>query len=121
MDVEFVYDTKNKRHSVDMTGEHALVAQFLNAEVEVAQKDPSAILALLQTLESREQTLLPFVEWTMEVEDDDLRILHNALYQSNHEHSDFAPSSADWQLSVECGKQDMIDLLTSWAEFVRYE
>mgnify|MGYP000430150124 FL=1 len=121
MDVEFVYDTRNKRHSVDMTGEHALVAQFLNTELDVSRKDPAAISRLLHTLESQDTGLIRFVEWTLELKEDDVRICHNAHYLADESHPEFAPNSADWQVHVQCGRQDMIELLASWAEFVRDE
>ena len=118
MDVEFIYDTINKRHSIEIQGEQAVVARFLSAELEVKSRNTSAIEALILELSQHDEKQLRFVEWTLDFDNEEVRVRHNSLFHNEADHPEFGAGSADWQLATECGKEDMIALLVNWVEFV---
>ena len=119
MDVEYIYDSQNKNHQIDIIGEHSTIGRFLSCELQVHREDVSAIESFITQLKQSKTQQVNFVEWTVEVEKDELKIFHNSILSGSETQTEFDIGSADWQLSSECGKEDLILVLENWADFVK--
>jgi len=127
MDVEYIYDTSSKQHQIDIIGEHSTIGRFLSTELDVHKEDATAIESFIDKLSCNNTHQVQFVEWTVEIDKDELKITHNSVLNHSFLKPDvevgsepeFEVGSADWQLSSECGRQDLILVLENWADFVK--
>ena len=121
MDVEFIYNTQTRSHTIEIEGEHACIAAFLNSEFKVSKGDTSEIETFLSQLEKSEVTRFKFIEWTVDVDADEIQVIHNSEFLDGVDALDSEGVNEFVRLSTSCGKVDMMALLVNWADFVANE
>lgn len=120
MDCEFTYNYHDKSHGVVTFSEHIAVGIFLSQEFGQYREDQiKNIEQLLVTLESEQNKQIEFSDWVIELEDEGVSVKHNTLCskEPDIEEPD-VEGYLDWELIAKCGKDDMVDLVSSWLSFV---
>lgn len=118
MDFEFIYDYKTKRHSVVTGSEQKAVGVFLSQELD---GDIAKLEDLLARLTLREAKI-EYTEWSVEVEEEEAFVFHHSILASESESDSNEHSSyLDWEVSAKCGKDDFIELVSSWMSFIEGE
>lgn len=122
MDYEFIFDTNTKIHSVEVAGEQFAVGRFLNTEFVVDDNSVEQLNDLITLLETTTEGVTEFIEWSIEIDRDDLVITHSSQLETKSEKENAAQleqdlSDLEWDFQTECGKADLIELLVAWVDF----
>ena len=125
MDVDFIYDTDNKIHTIEFDGDHRALANFLNTEIAPTDKDVSRLNSLVTLLEKHNGSQV-YSEWTLSFDQHEVMIVHNTRYgqglsdqqsQTDSVHSDLNDMS--WEYEYACGKLDLNAVLMDWVDFIQ--
>lgn len=120
MDCEFTYNYQDKSHGVVTCSEHIAIGICLSHEFgQQSEHRLSDIEALLVTLESEHDKRIELNDWVVEIEDEEVCFKHNSLCSTDPDIDEpDVDSYLDWELIAKCGKDDLLDLLSSWLSFV---
>lgn len=122
MDYEFILDTHTKIHTVDVVGEQFAVGRFLNNEFGDVSNAPEKLNDLVDELEAKKEGVIQFTQWCIEVDNDELTIIHVSQLETKSEQDKLTESEQDlsdveWDFQSECGKADLVELLIAWSDF----
>lgn len=117
MDFDFIYDYSNKKHLVNVVGEHGPLGQFLNSELANGGNLVANIQVLIDELENNPVLEKSYIEWNLELDEEDVRIFHHNQVDAGLELEE-GNNLLEWQFEVQCGKGDLIALLLSWLDFI---
>lgn len=122
MDYEFILDTNPKIHTVEVAGEQFAIGRFLNTEFGDVSSAPEKLNDLVDVLEAKKDGVIQFTEWCIEVDNDELTIIHASQLETKTEQdklteSEQSLSDVEWDFQSECGKADLIELLIAWSDF----
>ena len=120
MDVDFIYDSNTGTHSVEIEGDQSVIARCLNGEFPGLREDSSELFSFVQQLREPTASQIRLWEWTIELEPEEVRIVHNSLYLNEELILEPDMSSDGWQWQTECGRDDLLLVLENWLEFVRH-
>lgn len=117
MDVDFIFDTKSKRHRIELNGDHQALASFLNIELAESTDLVDSIGKTIDQLEHTNEGSVHFKEWSLDIDFEDVKVYHhNTILEQ--ELSDELHNYADWHYVSQCGKGDLLELLDSWLTFI---
>lgn len=125
MDVDFIYDTDNKIHTIEFDGDHRALANFLNTEMAPTNKDTSQLNTLITLLETHDGSQV-YSEWTLSFDQHEVMIVHNThlvegqnnkASEADSVHTDLNDMS--WEYEYACGKLDLNAVLLDWVDFIQ--
>ena len=119
MDFEFTYDLTEKTHSLAVLAEHRALGVCLSHELNANENLAFELETLLITLQQEQHKRITLTDWVIEIEEETIAVKHNSLYTDQGELLEpDVDGFMDWELSATCGKDDVIDMLSSWLSFV---
>ena len=117
MDVDYIYNSIDRLHQIELSGEHIALAAFLNSEFKAKRHQTEKLQSFVDAIELG-QKHFEFTEWVVEIDSEEVLIKHISLFQdSNDNHDDYNVMA--WELQSECGYFDLLALLVGWLDFIQ--
>lgn len=114
MDVDFIYDTETRVHSIELDGEHKALANFLNNEFSPNRKDTQRLSEFVTALEQTHGEIC-FSEWTIQLEAEEVQVMNNIQPDQK---TDAEYHLMEWEYQFDCGKLDLLAILLDWIDFI---
>lgn len=119
MDFEFTYDYREKRHGVLVLAEHRAIGMCLSQEYAADRANADGLEILLRQLELGQDSRIELTDWVIDIEDEEVLFRHNSLFTDGEAvFEQNMDSYLDWEISASCGKDDVIELIANWLDFI---
>lgn len=118
MDFEFTYNYREKTFGLVTSSEHRAIGMCLSQEFGEQLLSSNNLDNLLVTLEKEKDKRVELTDWVIDIEEEEVSFFHNSvLGQSAELEQPDVDNYWDWEVSAKCGKDDLIDLVSSWISF----
>ena len=118
MDFEFTYNYREKTFGLVTSSEHRAIGMCLSQEFGEQLLSSNNLDSLLVTLEKEKDKRVELTDWVIDIEEEEVSFFHNSvLGQSAELEQPDVDNYWDWEVSAKCGKDDLIDLVSSWISF----
>lgn len=118
MDFEFTYNYREKTFGLVTSSEHRAIGMCLSQEFGEQLLSSNNLDNLLVTLEQEKDKRVELADWVIDIEEEEVSFFHNSvLGQSAELEQPDVDNYWDWEVSAKCGKDDLIDLVSSWISF----
>lgn len=127
MEYDFIYDRNTLQFSIKLTAEHEVLGRFLLDEFGQQAEACLPLLKQLTALKPQQATQYQGREFLLEVENGEVTLSHNTLFYSGREilpeRQQHKLADDDLQLdeqgmSMQCGLEDLLQLLNEWQRFL---
>eukprot|EP00998_Keelungia_sp_KM082_P005962 NODE_2243_length_1105_cov_37.604294_g2225_i0.p1 GENE.NODE_2243_length_1105_cov_37.604294_g2225_i0~~NODE_2243_length_1105_cov_37.604294_g2225_i0.p1 ORF type:complete len:125 (-),score=3.79 NODE_2243_length_1105_cov_37.604294_g2225_i0:70-444(-) len=118
MDFEFTYNYRDKTFGLVTSSEHRAIGMCLSQEFGDQILVSNKLEELLVTLEKENDKRVELKEWVIDVEEEEVNFFHHSVCNQDAElEQPDVDNYWDWEVSARCGKDDLIDLVSSWLAF----
>lgn len=118
MDFEFTYNYREKTFGLVTSSEHRAIGMCLSQEFGEQLLSSNNLDNLLVTLENEKDKRVELKDWVIDIEEEEVSFFHNSvLGQTSELEQPDVDNYWDWEVSAKCGKDDLIDLVSSWISF----
>lgn len=118
MDFEFTYNYRDKTFVLVTSSEHRAVGMCLSQEFGDNILVSNKLHQLLVTLEQENDKRIELDDWVIDIEGEEVHFFHNSVCSQGPELAlPDVDDYWDWEVSARCGKDDLIDLVSSWLSF----
>lgn len=117
MNYEFCFNSKNRHFSCEVEGELVALGDFLTTETALVQEPLNFVKTLMENIQSNTSQEMRFTEWLIKTDNEDIECFHNILLST----AELEGELGDWNHFAQCGKEDLLELLSAWYLFIKTE